>query len=214
MEKQEPDFIKQLKSNLQNFPLPGIEAHKKMAGFSRTFQPPVQTVPKIAGVLILFFPVDNIWNTLLIKRVSNNPNDKHKGQISFPGGSKDPQDLSIIHTALREAREEVGVFPESVHVIGTLSDLYIPVSNFQVFPVIGLTFEQPDFKIQEDEVADILQVPFDYIAQPNIIRKTNIELRPDLKLMDVPHFEIFGHIVWGATAMIISELLDVIRRSS
>ncbi len=165
----------------------------------------------MAGVLILFYPVEQNWHVVFIERNSSNTKDKHRGQISFPGGKIEKEDSTIIDTALREAEEEVGVDASKVRVLGQLTDLYIPVSNFKVFPSVGFVNYQPQFIPETKEVHDIIEVPFRKFLEPSVIKQTSILVSDKVTLNQVPYFDIEGKVIWGATAMIMSELLTVFK---
>ncbi len=203
-------LIRTLEEKLRN-PLPGIEAQYKMAHVIRQRYDPAPPHARKAGVLALFYPEASGWHIVLIERASSHPDDRHGGQIGFPGGKFEEGDGALARTALREAQEEVGVNPEEVRLIGQLTDLYIPVSNFLVKPFVGYTLRKPDFRPQPSEVRSILEVPFDLLASPAARRKTDLQLAPNITLRNVPYFDLFDKVVWGATAMILSELLEVMR---
>ncbi len=208
----EEDLTRKLKEAL-NQPLPGAEAHLKMASASRrkgVFINPENA--KLAGVLILLYPKEAEWHLVLIERDSSNPKDKHRGQIAFPGGRIEETDDTIIDTALREAEEEVGVARESVQVIGQLSPLYIPVSNYQVFPVVGQVDYTPLFYPEEREVKAVLEVPFKLFLEAQTTKFTDITVSQQILLERVPYFDVNGKVMWGATAMIMSELITVIKQ--
>lgn len=202
-------FIQKLEKNLQH-PLPGELAQIKMAHPARYQGRSIPPTAILAGVLALFFPKNGQWNLVFIERVSHNPRDVHKGQISFPGGRFDDGDGHSGQTALREAQEEVGVNPADVKLLGALTELYIPVSNFHVQPHVGFMEYAPQWQPQESEVADILEVPFDYFQNPNHQKVKDLVINPNFTLTDVPYFDLGGRILWGATAMIVSELLEVV----
>ena len=117
---------------------------------------------------------------------------------------------SVEHTALREAREEVGVDAAQVQVLGRLSSLYIPVSNFLVHPYVGWLDEKPDLTPEESEVAEILEIPLPHLQRNKTIGETSIQVGEDLTIDNVPYYDLFGHVLWGATAMMTSELLDIV----
>jgi 8-oxo-dGTP pyrophosphatase MutT (NUDIX family) len=204
------DLIHKIQSGLQQ-PLPGIAAHNKMAHAARQTKFDVPTNARQASVLALLYPKLEEWHIVLIERTSRNPNDQHKGQISFPGGSHDASDPDFKFTALREAEEEVGVDPNDIQILGELTDLYIPVSNFNVNPFVGFMEYTPSFIPQESEVASILEVPFQRFISPNIRQKTNINITPQITLKEVPYFNIDNKVLWGATAMMMSELIDIVQ---
>ena len=194
-------------------PLPGRVAQYEMAHAVRQDTPPPPPNAREAGVLALLFPKDKDWHLTLILRQNNNPNDRHGGQVSFPGGKREVHDEDLRATALREAEEEVGVDPSAVNLLGALSELYIPVSNFKVQPYVGFTEQTPQFVPQPEEVQAVLEVPFRQFLSNNTRRKKDLHLYPQLILRDVPYFDVADQTVWGATAMMISELVAVLSNS-
>jgi hypothetical protein len=114
---------------------------------------------------------------------------------------------------MRESQEEIGITSTSVEILGALTDLYIPVSNFHVFPFVGYYPKEPSFIAQETEVAGILEVPLRLLASPETRQLTTIKLAKGFKLNQVPYYDIYGHTLWGATAMIVSEFLEVLRNT-
>ena len=194
-------------------PLPGRAAQYEMAHAVRQDTPPPPPNAREAGVLALLFPKDKDWHLTLILRQNNNPNDRHGGQVSFPGGKREVHDEDLRATALREAEEEVGVDPSAVNLLGALSELYIPVSNFKVQPYVGFMEQAPQFVPQPEEVQAVLEVPFSQFLSKNTRRKKDLHLYPQLILRDVPYFDVADQTVWGATAMMISELVAVLNNS-
>ena len=190
-------------------PLPGAEAQYRMAHAARSSYPRAKQNTRIASVLLLLYPKQDSWHTLYIQRVSSNPNDRHRGQIAFPGGMRESGDLDLAHTALREAEEEVGLAQDRVQMLGQLTPLYIPVSNFLVHPFIGFTDHTPGWTLQADEVAEIIEVPLSHMRDPLIRRYKHIQLSPRLTLRNVPYFDLEGRVLWGATAMITNEFLEL-----
>lgn len=201
--------ILELKKRLKNS-LPGPNAHLKMSHPFRQNKLSPPDHARLAGVLSLFYPKNGEWHIVLIERVSHHANDRHRGQISFPGGKFEPQDASLKHTALRETEEEVGVPANRIEIIGQMTELYIPVSNFLVHPFIGKIDETPTFKPQLSEVAGILEVPFAQLKDPKTLQETSMSISPEVTLNNVPYFNINGKVVWGATAMMLSELLELV----
>lgn len=206
-------FIKSIKQKLKE-PLPGLAAQLQMAGALRAKETlesiDIPKQARRAAVMILFHQQeDATWKTVLIKR-SVHPNDRHSGQISFPGGSVQEGDGSLEATALRELEEEVGVSTNSVEVVGGLTELYIPVSNFVVYPFVGVLKEQPNFQPQPGEVEQILFPEMECFYRPNYRKRTDLRLSTGYLLPDMPYFDVDGHIVWGATAMMMSELTCVV----
>jgi 8-oxo-dGTP pyrophosphatase MutT (NUDIX family) len=202
-------FIEKVKTRFIN-PLPGRAAQSKMAPrIVREFTP--ATNARIACVLALLYPKNDAWNIVLIERMhSDYKNDRHSGQISFPGGGYEDSDGLLARAALREAEEEVGVFSKDISIIGQLSDMYIPVSNFLVHPFVGYMDYAPTFVPQPSEVKDILEVPIPKLQDPSTIQATDIKISTGMVLKDVPYYDLNGHIVWGATAMMLSEFLEVV----
>ena len=207
----EDPFIKMLEKRLQAS-LPGREAQYRMAHAIRHHYPPtsVENAQK-AGVLALFYPKNEEWNIVLIERDSSNPNDRHRGQISFPGGRFEPADGNLAGTALREAEEEIGIDSKDVKLLGPLTNLYIPVSNFHVSPYVGVMNYVPDFSPQASEVKSILEIPFKLFLDPSNVQEKDMTVGANLTLKGVPFFHIHNKTIWGATAMMLNELLEVVR---
>lgn len=204
-------FIKQLEQNLQQ-PLPGKEAQAKMAHFGRKVNFPAPENPRQAGVLALFYPKNADWHMVFIERVSIK-GDQHSGQISFPGGQYEPNDGSLDFTAVREAEEEVGIKAKDVKLLGELTKLFIPVSNFMVNPFVGFLDYTPEFNPQLREVNQVIEVPYTHFQDPSTIQKTRLKLSNNTYLNNVPYYNLYGKILWGATAMMMSELNTVVNSS-
>lgn len=204
------DFINRFKKNLEA-PLPGKDAQYEMA---RNFRSRANiTAPpnaRTAGVLALFYPKNEEWHIALIRRRAHEK-DPHSAQISFPGGKFEESDGSLLNTALREAQEETGIAPDKVEMLGPLTSLYIPVSNFEVHPFVGYSTSRPNFIPQEDEVDDILEIPVSFLLDPANIQTTDMVVR-NYPLKDVHCFKFKDNIIWGATAMMLNELVTVARR--
>lgn len=193
-------------------PLPGVEAQLQLAHPARSLDVPVGVRAREAAVLILLFEQGGHWHFPLIQRTDHNPNDRHRGQISFPGGKRDPEDDSLIATALRETEEEIGVDRERIHVLGQLSTLYIPVSNFAVTPTVAFIDHIPTWRPQPGEVDHVIEVPLARLHAEDVVQHTEISLDSRIRLREVPYFDLAGQIVWGATAMILSEFRQVAGR--
>lgn len=193
--------------------LPGTEVQWEMASSDRMIQNyPRQknSGSKIAAVLILLYPVNGRVHTVFIQRPVYS--GIHSGQISFPGGKVEKADSSIIATALRETAEETGVGPDSVTILGTLTPLYIYVSDTEVTPVVGWCDEQPRFTIDAVEVVHIIEADMTSLADKSIIREKSFTIR-DTEI-NVKHFDYNGAVIWGATAMILHELITIMERES
>lgn len=206
----EIDFLKELLSKAFQDPLPGMDAHLHMSPLPvdmRRFSPKIPDNHRKSAVLLLFFPEDGKGFFPLIKRPVYP--GVHSGQVALPGGKVEPNDPDVYFTALREAEEEIGIEAGKVEVLGRLSDLYIPTSNFLVSPVVGILAETPYLVPEQKEVARIIRTEVSSIFQPQIRKRTQLDLGGGLRL-ETPYFEIDGEIVWGATAMILSELIHLL----
>lgn len=203
-------FIDQLYLALEG-PLPGEAAQNRMSKIYRSHSLDKRTATaRKAGVMALFYPKNKEWNLVFIERVKNKK-DRHSGQISFPGGSFDQEDITFVRTAVRETEEEIGVPGEQINVLGELSPLYIPISNFLVHPFVGYVDFTPEFRPEIKEVHSILEAPFAPFLDRNAISTTHIQLPNNLVLNDVPHFEVKKKVIWGATAMMMNELIEVVK---
>lgn len=203
-------FIDDLRSKLQAEILPGLEAQMKMAPPVRTRNMQVPDDVRLGAVMILIFEIDKKWNTVLIRRTKDG--HTHSGQISFPGGKKDATDPDLIYTALRECEEEIRVKRKDVEVLGTLTPLYIPPSNFLVTPVIGHIKELQNYKASEREVQEIIQTPLELLFWDETKTHKEVMRSDDNTIpMKAPVYLLAEDIViWGATAMMISELETLI----
>lgn len=204
--------MNQLKSYLQQRlmeVLPGKEAHQEAVPYRKVDYESldVNTVRK-SGVLVLFYEKENEPHIVLIQRPIYK--GTHSGQIAFPGGKVEETDKDIVHTALREANEEVGIIMEDVEVVGQLSDVYIPVSNFLVSPVVGFINYTPIFVPEIREVAEIVELKLSLLAEVKNLSSANIALNNGLKLQ-VPTFQFNQKTIWGATALMLNELRWVLR---
>lgn len=205
-------FIEQLKIRFQK-PMPGEEAQFLMAPFNRQrIQQidPEKYNPKKSAVLILLFPVENCIYTVLIQRPVYE--GIHSGQAAFPGGKFEEIDIDLEQTALRETFEEVGVPSNDIEIIGQLTDLYINPSNFLVSPFIGFVNKQPDFIMDAYEVQKIITVDLFSLNDAGIKSEKTITHSNGYKIK-TPYYEIDGLTVWGATAMMISELNVIVEES-
>ena len=199
-------------SKIKNLPLPGTASHYKMAPEIRVKELQAgffnKKDPKKAGVMALFYPRENNLTHLLFI-IRNKYPGVHSGQIGFPGGQREERDKDLLDTALRESCEEVGAVRDQISVIRELSDLYIPPSNFEVTPFIGLYHKEKPFRIQASEVAALLEVPVtDFLDDSN--RSTQILSTSYAREVEVPAFIFKGQTVWGATAMMLSEIRELL----
>ncbi len=210
------DFMdfSQLISKIENLPLPGIDSHYKMAPLARVLELKPEEIkkkkPRKAGVMALFYP-NTVGATQLLLILRKTYEGVHSNQISFPGGKMENDDKNLLATALRETHEEVGVHPKNVSIIKPLSQLYIPPSNFEVHPYLGLYNMDTPFKLQEDEVEAIVEVSLpDFMDDKKIIKeKITTSYAQD---WEVPAFKLNGYVVWGATAMMLSEVKELFKQ--
>lgn len=166
--------------------------------------------PKKAAVMMLLYPKNNQTHLVLI--VKNSYPGVHSSQVALPGGKVEIEDESLQHTALRETHEEIGIEPSKIKIIKSFTEIYIPPSNFLVAPFLGICNTELTFKLQIEEVAGIIEVPLlDFLKEKNIvIKKMNTSYGNNIL---VPTFKIKNHYVWGATAMMICELKEVLKSS-
>ena len=203
--------IERIQEALAN-PLPGVAAQKRMAPQPVTGKKNRWDIPadcRQAGVLLLLYPYSCSQPDfyLALTRRHEYPG-AHSGQISLPGGRREEPE-ALQETALRETVEEIGVLPETVEIVGQLSPLYTPPSNFCIHPFIGFSRTRPAFQINPREVAELIEVPLNLFLQPEV-HKEEIWRLQNFGERHVPFFDIFGHKVWGATAMILSEFLALL----
>jgi len=202
--------IERLKVRL-NGELPGWEAQKIMAPVQAREYRDIKNAGKQAAVLALFYKDNfNEHRIIYIKRPSRNPNDKHSGQISFPGGQKESADNSFEETALRECYEEIGIPSNKINILGQLSPLYVFVSDFYVLPFVGLLEGQPNFILQESEVEYIITEKVSYLNSPVSIGHSDFKIR-NTTFKQMPHYKLGNEILWGATAMMTAELMHLLK---
>lgn len=201
LEKQK--IIQLLASNL-----PSKVAHDEIAPYRSSASQNVSSA-RLSGVLLLLYKNKyNELQTILIKRAEYE--GVHSGQISFPGGKMENSDTSIIETALREANEEIGIEPSKIEILGRLTDVFIPVSNFIVSPIVGWADEPPIFKIDEREVASIINLSIKDIHLTDITAHYSIELHNKTRIK-APCFIINEAVIWGATALMLNEFKHLLR---
>ena len=134
----------------------------------------------------------------------------HPGQISFPGGKVEKEDHSAEMTALREAREEVGIDPSLIEILGKLSELYVEVSKFSIQPFLAWADHKPTFQLNSAEVEELILFPLtDFVANETILET---ELDTFTGLLRVKYYPFNSEIIWGATAMILSELIEILKK--
>ena len=201
-----PLFIEALTKMLRR-DLEGKSAQQKMMITTNRFPTENQENEGIpASILILLYPLEEEWFFFLTKRSQNV--EHHKGQISFPGGVVEKNE-SKMNAAIRETNEEIGVDKDVIKIIGTLTPLYIPISNFHISPYVGWTEEKPHTKVQDAEVKRVFSVSIN-----DLVLEKNLKTKKDFfsnKSVNVPYFDLNGETVWGATSMILSEFKFILR---
>ncbi len=201
--------IRRSLADTTSVPLDELLLMRDMNGtLARAMQPAPGVVPRAAAALLLLYPQeDDLWLPLTVR---SGVLPLHRGEVSLPGGSTNPEDDGPVMTALREAQEEVGLDPAGVEVWGTLTPFYIPPSNFMLTPVVGFTPTPPLLHPNPDEVETVFSVPLSRLFDPATIVEEEWTLYG--MQVRVPFFALEGYKVWGATAIVISELLARLRR--
>ncbi|MCW3161439.1 NUDIX hydrolase [Chryseobacterium oryctis] len=205
-------FGKDLLRKIKEAELAGENAHG-------LFSPPYRPVfsydqvlaknPKFAAVNIVLYLKDNEWYFPLIQRTINE-HDRHSGQISLPGGKREESDKGFSETAIRETSEEIGIDRHYVRIIREMSPIYIPPSNFYVYPYISYTKKNPTFTLQQTEVVETIEFPVTSFL--NLTEKPEIMALPAAAGNKVPVINFNGYIIWGATAMILSEFSELLKK--
>ena len=204
------DFIKQLKQELGN--LPGETAHVDMLPLRQVSSEALKKAKnyRLSAVLLLLHEIEGQPHFVLTKR--NQYNGKHSGQISFPGGKVEANDPDTNYTALRETHEEIGIQPNHVEMMGRLTEVYIPVSNFLIHPYIGYSKQALTTQADPREVSQVIHASTDALLDDSNKIATRIKLDNGMVLKDIPAFDFDGHIVWGATAIILNEFKTLLKR--
>lgn len=204
------ELLQRLRQRLSDGVLPGSEAQLSMAPSLRGEPQTAPVTARRASVLALIYPITGRLHLLFIQRTSP-PGDRHAGQISFPGGSAEAADVDAAATALRETEEEVGIPRESIELLGGMTQLYIPVSNFLVDPFVGIRTERPTFILQESEVARTLELPLSDFLRADARQINDRQLTSGMMLKNVPYWSIADEEIWGATSMMVGELVALLR---
>lgn len=195
-----------------NGALPGHGDFLELSGYQRPDIDAVlrqQPPPKESAVLITLFPTDGEWNTLLMLRPEYD--GVHSGQIGFPGGHREPFDADLRATALREFSEEMGAPTNGMEVLGELSRVYIPPSRALVTPVVAFAPVLPELRPDTSEVAAVIRTPVDHLLRDDILKRGNRYIAILQRELEVPYWDVQGHMVWGATALMIAELRQLLR---
>jgi len=189
-------------------PIPGTESHRRLLPFGRRIHEETEMFQsKMSSVLLLVYPDSDRLFVCLTKRPTTMKH--HPGQISFPGGKVEKDDLSAEMTALREAYEEIGIAPKSVEILGKLSDLFVEVSGFTIQPFLGWMNSKPNFRVDQGEVEQLILFPLSEFVENELIHHTILETSRGF--LEVKYYPFQGEIIWGATAMIMAELIDILR---
>ncbi len=202
-------IISQLKEKLKTT-LPGNEAHKLLEPETRRHfknHIPLENARK-SSVLILIFPSGDFYGSFTILRPKYD--GVHSNQIAFPGGQMERQDDNLMNTAIRETKEEIDVYVDKRFILGKLTDIYIPPSNYLVAPYVAFFDQKPQTNRQPSEVEEIIEVNLKEIIAPDAIVKRSFHLEK-YGSVNVPCFVTGDYVIWGATAMIMSELREVLK---
>jgi 8-oxo-dGTP pyrophosphatase MutT (NUDIX family) len=206
------DFLSRI-SNIETVIPGGASSHAKMIPKERRMPRPdeiYQKSPKKAAVLALFYPdSDNSTRFLLIMRADYD--GTHASQIGFPGGKFEPSDQDLSETAIRETEEEVGVHAKSIHIVKKMTETFIPPSNFLVTPFVGITRQIPQFRTNH-EVEDLIEVRLSELLSDKSVGIKKISTSY-MENVPVPCFVLNNMTVWGATAMMLSEIKDLIKEN-
>ena len=192
-------------------PLPGLSAHLELAPYRNEIELDFKNKnPKIASTLLLFYPKDGETFFCLIERQEYE--GTHSNQISFPGG-KNESGESMKETALRETNEEIGVDPISINIIGELTQVFVPPSNFLIHPFVGYCDFTPDFKASEREVKRIIEVNIKDLFKKDVIKNKKMSFKKSSRNVDfeVPYLDLNNKIVWGATSIILNEFRKMLQ---
>lgn len=197
------------------YPLPGAGSHLKMAPEHRSFE--LQMVggkplaPRLSAVVALLYPGEMGLKLVFIRR--SEYVGIHSGQIAFPGGRYEESDGDLLVTALRELEEEIGVAADGLEVLGALTDLYVPPSNFLVRAYVAYSPVKPVYRIDAREVQEVLEFDLNYFFRNDIIEQKDFTAHNSVKVTRAPYYQVQGTIIWGATAMMLTELIDLLNKN-
>ncbi|HLP04809.1 MAG TPA: CoA pyrophosphatase [Paludibacter sp.] len=203
------EYIKQKLSGS----LPGMDAHLRMAPASRARE--LENVSgklenaRKSAVMMLFFGEAEDLKMIVIRR--SNYVGIHAGQIAFPGGRYEEGDGDVQETAYRELEEEIGITRDKIELLGRLTDIYVPPSNFLISIFVGYLEERPLYKIQDREVAEVIEVPLQEFFSPNVVKFKDFYVSSLKAAANAPYFDVTNAEIWGASAMVISELLELLK---
>ena len=196
-----------------NKPLPGLSSHLKMAPASRVAE--IKNIEmhyenaRKSAVMILLFHDNNNTKVIFIRR--SYYVGIHAGQIAFPGGRYEDSDLLIENTALREIEEEIGITTDKIEILGRLSDIYVPPSNFLISIFVGYLKEKPVYKIDLREVDEVIEIDLDDFFRKNVIQEKEFVVPPSDTTINALCYNVGNIHLWGASAMVMTEFLDILR---
>jgi 8-oxo-dGTP pyrophosphatase MutT (NUDIX family) len=212
--------------------LPGVKSHMKMAPAHRELEfngiRDKEFNPRLSAVLVLLYHDDTASengdqrvdrldipdaSSASLKVVFIRRGEYvgiHSGQIAFPGGRYEEEDGDLLETAMREVEEEIGVARNSYKVIGQLSDLYVPPSNFLVRAFVAYAPKRPDYVLDEREVQEVIEADLSHFYNPAIIKNKDFPAHASVNTTNAPYYDLNGVVIWGATAMMLAELVDLI----
>ena len=200
------NFIEQLQNKLTK-DIPGIKAHKLMMPEGREFKPNYSITPIKSAVLIVLYENKGQILFPIIKRPIYN--GSHSGQMALPGGKFEESDIHLINTALRETEEEIGINIRDITILGSLSELYIPVTNIKVLPVLGYLKTTPKYILDNREVNALFEININDLINPLTKKKETRDIKGIH--FDIPFYDLQNQKVWGATAMMLSEFEQIIK---
>jgi len=201
-----------IKHKLQ-LPLPGLQAHLKMASEHRISdyinEQKLIVDARKSAVMILFFEESNVLKMIVIRRSVYV--GIHSGQIAFPGGRYEESDGDVRVTALREIEEEIGISEDKIQIIGRLTDIYVPPSNFLISVFVGFLVDKPVYKIDEREVDEVIEIQFSDFFKSDAVKQKDFYVNSIKAVSNAPYFDVTNAEIWGASAMVISELIEVLK---
>jgi 8-oxo-dGTP pyrophosphatase MutT (NUDIX family) len=193
-------------------PLPGHDAFLELSGYkrpdleaARRADPP----PRMSAVLALMYEKQSVAHALLMLRPEYA--GVHSGQVSFPGGRQEEDDADLVATALREFSEETGAASAGIEVLGALTPVYIPPSRSLVTPYIGIAQQAGPFAPDPREVAELIEAPLALLLRDDILKRREQHIAILGRSVEIPYFDVQGRVVWGATAMMLAEMREMLR---
>lgn len=207
------DYLLHKIPEIKSVNLLGIEAQQLMVPEERRPYLAVDNFmnrnPRYSAVMMLLYPKENDTSLLLIER--SNGGGVHSGQVGFPGGKYEVEDQTLEVTALRETDEEVGIKANQIEILKAFTRVYIPPSNFIVQPYLGIMDTTPNVELSVDEVANIIEMPLSTLLDDTIIKEVGLQTSY-AELINVPAYIYNDYTIWGATAMMLSELKETIKQ--